>query len=238
MKKIKLFCLPYACGSAAMYHSWENLFDNCIEIFPIELNGRGSKSDKPFSKSINEAAEDLLSFIISNASGADYAFFGHSMGALISYELVHSLLENGFKQPCHMFFSGNYPPHIEKRKSMLFLENDASIIQELKRLGGFPEELLSNRDFMSFYLPVVRADAKLVETYQYKPRETKLTCDISIFASDGDEKAPLCDMHDWCYHTDGTCAVYKMNGGHFFINEEVDFITGIINKVLLGTMNK
>ncbi|MGB7605588.1 MAG: thioesterase domain-containing protein [Lutisporaceae bacterium] len=238
MKKLKLFCLPYACGSAAMYNSWGNLVDNNIEILPIELNGRGSKSDKPFYKGINEAAEDLLSSIICNVEDADYAFFGHSMGAIISYELVHRLLEKGLKQPSHMFFSGNYPPHIEKKENMQFLEDDASTIQELTKLGGFPEELLSNRVFMNFYLPIVRADAKLIETYQYKLRETKLICDISIFASAEDEKAPLSAMHDWHYHTDGTCVVYEMNGGHFYINNEVDYITGIINKVLLETMKK
>jgi len=231
--KIKLFCFPYACGSAAMYNGWENLLDNGIEIIPIEINGRGTKCFAPFYTTINEAVEDLLPSIACNIEDADYAFFGHSMGALISYELVHCLLAKGFKQPCHMFFSGNIPPHVEKKNDMLFLGDEASIICELTRLGGFPEELLTNRDFMSFYLPIVRADAKLIETYQYKARETKLTCDISIFASAADEKAPHKDMHDWCYHTDGTCMVYEMNGGHFFVNEEVDLITEIINKVLL-----
>lgn len=106
MGKVKLFCIPCAGGSANAYLKWNNYLQYNIELCPIELKGRGGRSDEAYYEDIDEAVEDVFNLIKDSINNNEYALFGHSMGGLIVYELYYKLLENGMKLPKQIFIYG------------------------------------------------------------------------------------------------------------------------------------
>ena len=104
MKKIKLFCFPYAGGSSVVYDKWKKHLSNSIELIPIEYPGRGRKFTAPLCKNINEIVEDAFDSVKNHLDGSSFSFWGHSMGALIAYELSHKFKQLNYVAPVHIFF--------------------------------------------------------------------------------------------------------------------------------------
>ncbi len=232
MSKTKLFCFPYAGGSAAsIYTKWKRLFNNSIEVYPIELAGRGRRYCDPFYNNMEEVVEDVYSIIKNEIETTDdYVFFGHSFGSIISYELTHKIMEENLKKPKHIFFSGNRAPHRREPKNIHHLPDD-EFLQEIISLGGTPEELLREKELLDLYLPLLRADFKVNDTYSYVKREAKLDCDITVINGRQDDMS-ITDITEWNLHTSENCKFFMMDGGHFFINDKTEDIIKIINHTL------
>ncbi len=173
MKKIKLFCIPYAGGSAMVYHKWKNKLNSVIELHPIELAGRGSRYNEPLYKSLDEAVNDIYRYIISHIDSSPYALFGHSMGSYLTFELFHKLTSMRHKEPIHIFFSGKESPQSNKSKRQIHLLDDLNFKSKILELGGTPEELINNEELSHFFLPIIRADYKITEKYKYLPKSKK-----------------------------------------------------------------
>ena len=105
MKRIRLFCLPYAGGSAMLYTRWKKFLHDSIELYPVELAGRGSRSKEPFYNSVNDAVDDIYNSIEETLDDTEFAFFGHSMGCVLVYELMYRIKELKNRIPIHAFFS-------------------------------------------------------------------------------------------------------------------------------------
>lgn len=104
MSKIKLFCFPYAGGSAQIFHSWSNYLSSQIEIIPVELSSRGRRFNEPLYKNFDELLNDVFNQIHNDIIQTPYAFFGHSLGALIAFELVHKIIADNLPSPKQVFF--------------------------------------------------------------------------------------------------------------------------------------
>lgn len=231
-KKIKLFCIPYAGGSAVIYSKWKAYLPDTIELCPIELKGRGARIVEPRYENIDEAVQDIYDQILPQIQYAPYALFGHSMGAMLCHELALKLRSEDVNQPKHLFFSGRSVPHIkmkEDKKYHLLSEEDFK--KKVKTLGGTPKEFFDHPELMELFLPLLRSDFKLASTDLSLEVIVPFNCDISVLLGK-DEDMTAQQAHEWKDHTKGLCTTYYFNGGHFFLNNEVESITRIIARDL------
>lgn len=225
-----LFCLPYAGGSSSIYYKWKEYLYKDIEIYPIELTGRGKRIKEPLFADIKNVTSDVLEQIEDKIKDTPYAFYGHSMGSLIIYELTHRIIELNAEPPVHIFFSGKKAPHLFKIDKRISHLPDNEFIQEIIKLGGTPKEIADNQELLHFFLPILRADFQLVETYKYVEKN-KFDFDITIINGNKDDLT-LQEIIGWQEHTSKRTFFHMLEGDHFFINGKEKGITSIINNTL------
>jgi len=232
MNKIKLFCFPYAGGASSIFNQWIPYIDESIDLRPIELAGRGKRIADPFYNSVDEAIEEILSIIKEDLSKDPYALFGHSMGSMLCYELALKISELSLNKPRHIFFSGRGAPDIspkeERNYHLLGMED---FKKKIRNLGGTPPEFFDYPELMEIFIPLLRNDFKLASTSYVGRTVVPHDCNISVLLGKK-EKITAEQAHAWRNHTLGTCSTYYFNGGHFFLNEEVEQISRIINSTL------
>lgn len=141
---IKLFCIPYAGGSSASYVKWKNSLNEDIQLIPLELAGRGKRISEGHYIDFNQMVDDIFESIISSIHDhTPFAVFGHSMGGYIAYELFEKLKSFNLK---HIFLSGTRAPHL--RIMNYKFKSDQELINTLRIMGGTPEEILNDQDFL------------------------------------------------------------------------------------------
>lgn len=226
-----LFCLPYAGGSGTVYYRWSNYIAPSINLYPIELKGRGKRFKETFYESLKEAVEDIFNEIQDKIYD-DYAIYGHSMGSLLAYELYYKINEIGAKKPKHVFFSGYKAPNVVREKENIYTLANYDFMNKIIELGGTPEELINNKELLEIYIPIIRNDFKILETYEYKERTNKIECNISILNGKQDS-INLEDILAWKKHTSKKCRIYNLEGNNFFINNNIENIANIINDTLV-----
>lgn len=231
MKNLKLFCFPYAGGSSVIYEKWRKLLSPSIELIPIEYKGRGARFTASLCDNIDEVVEDVFHIVKKHLDGTRFSFFGHSMGALIAYELSHKLKQLNYATPIHIFFSGKLAPHITNQHKIIHNLNDDEFKRELLKLGGTPVEALENKDWMKIFSPILRSDFKAVELYNYS-NKNNLDCEFTILYGQ-DDYLMNNKVYEWQQHTKNKCTFLKFTGGHFFMFEHITEIVNVINNTLV-----
>ncbi|MFD2588191.1 thioesterase II family protein [Croceitalea marina] len=233
MSKLKLFCFPYAGGSAIIYKNWSEFLNPSIELIPIELAGRGKRIKDSFYDSIDDAVDDMFNQIKNDITGHNYVFFGHSMGALIAYELIRKIKLMKLPRPKHVFFSGRKAPHVKDEKEKKYhLMDHEEFKEEVLKLGGTPPEFFEHKALMDFMLPMLRQDFKLADVSFHDREIEPFEFNISVLLGKDEEITPE-QADGWKRHTTGLCAIYYFNGGHFFLNSETEQIVELINTTVL-----
>jgi medium-chain acyl-[acyl-carrier-protein] hydrolase len=217
--RLRLFCFPYAGGSAAIFRLWSELLPPQIEVWPVQLPGRERRlSEKPFERL--DALVAALVEVLRPYLNEPYAFFGHSMGALISFELTRALRKTGFTAgPTRLCVSAHRAPQLPNLLPIVYNLPDQQFIEELQRLKGTPKEVLQHPELLELLLPMVRADFAVCETYTYA-RQAPLTCPISAYGGLNDEEIPRASIAAWREQTRGPFNLSFFDGGHFFIKEQ------------------
>lgn len=235
MRPVKLFCFPYAGGSAVVYNSWADHLNESICLVPVELAGRGKRINEPYYASVKEAAEDIVRKIKHQLFDTPFGFFGHSMGGAIAYEVARTLKERRYPGPVHIFFSGRGVPHIKRQdRTPYHTLPDEEFREKILNLGGTPPEFFEHPELLEILLPMLRADFRISWLFiEHFDTISPLDCDISIL--NGKEEDFLPEQIDgWSRHTKGKCHFHKFEGGHFFLNhpEQRKKILDLINTVL------
>ncbi len=235
MKKYKLFCFPYAGGSAVIYNKWRPYLKPGIELIPVELAGRGRRIQDPLYKDIPELIEDVFQAVTNEMDDTPYAFFGHSMGGMISFRLAQKMEDDGLPPPAHVFFSGRNAPNSKRLdKKIYHLMDDTQFKQEVMELGGTPPEFFEYPELVDLFLPLLRNDFRMSET-DIHAEIRPLDLNISVFLGKEDNlTAEECD--GWKYHGTRLCSLHYFNKGHFFLHDETEQIVKIINNVLAGNI--
>ena len=233
---MRLFCFPYAGGTAAVFRNWPRYLPSEIEVCAIQYPGRGSRLAEPLSEDVvgvmNACYQDLQPLL-----REPFAFFGHSMGALVSYEFARRLHREGQPGPFQLFVSGCIAPHERKLSEPTHNLPDPEFIAELRNLQGTPAEVLENAELMQLMMPIIRADFKASQTYEYVPGPP-LECSVRAFGGLKDETAPREKVEAWSEHTRGSFRAQMLPGDHFFVNTSQSLLTRIIAQELLMHLNK
>ena len=164
--RLRLFCFPYAGGTAQIYRQWPDYLPTDVEVCSIQLPGRGSQLQQPAFTRLLALVEPLTETIARHLD-KPFVFFGHSMGALIGFEVARRLRREGRREPEGLFVSGRRAPQIDEPEPVTFNLPDAELLDELRRLNGTPEEVLDNPDLLQLMLPILRADFEVCQTYSY-----------------------------------------------------------------------
>ncbi len=213
---LRLFCFPYAGGSANIYHEWADSLPHEVEVIGVQYPGRGSRFSEPLIPTCQAMVAALLPQI-RFLTNKPFAFFGHSNGGLISYELARALQRAGNQHQVHHFVSGHRAVHLPRTGHVLHTLPDEMFLRELERLGGTPPELLVQREILELFMPVLRADFSLSETYQF-PGGAPLKSNMTLLCGEGDSDVPANDMLRWAELIDGEIDHMCFDGDHFFIN--------------------
>jgi surfactin synthase thioesterase subunit len=212
---LRLFCLPYAGGGSSAYRDWQSGFPSEIEVCPVQLPGRENRFSEPPATSmpslVRALAAGLRPFL-----DRPFALFGHSLGALVAFELCQELRSMGQPVANHLFASARRAPHLPDRRPPIHHLPDEAFVAELRRLNGTPEEVLGDSDLMELILPTLRADFTIAETYRWKQRPP-LDCPITVFAGRDDPETTPAEVEGWRTHTRGALRVELLPGDHFFV---------------------
>jgi medium-chain acyl-[acyl-carrier-protein] hydrolase len=161
-----------------------------------------------------------------------YALYGHSMGAVISFELTRELVRRQGKGPEHLLVSGRRAPQLPDTDPPTYHLPRDQFIAELKRLKGTPEEVLAHPELMELFISLLRADFEMVETYEFDPGE-RLACPITVYGGLSDEHVPAESCRAWSEQTSGVCRTRMVQGDHFFIRKPgPDFVNSFRQDVL------
>lgn len=233
MNDIKLFCFPHLGGSASIYYQWKTFFSTGIEICPIELAGRGERNKEPFYRNFEELIIDVANRIIDTniKNCGAYAFWGHSMGALIAYEAAYFLMDHEMDAPVHIFFSGRNAPDIKDDMLTEDLDDD-SFINRLNWLGGIPKAIFDYPELVSVILPVLKADYQVMRTYGFNLHKRKIKSDITIITGDNDASINYRELEKWRLLTEKKCSINYMSGGHFYMENNLEDLIELIKTVL------
>lgn len=228
--RLRMFCFPYAGGGASIYRGWGKSLPADVEVCPVQLPGRESRMREPaFDRSgpmIAALAEALAPYM-----DLPFLFFGHSMGAMISFELSRELRRRGRTQPVHIFVSGRRAPQLPAREEPIYNLPEPEFRAKLRELNGTPDEVLQHEELMKLLLPILRADFGVNETYEFT-EEPPLDHGISAFGGLGDEDVTREDVEAWQANTKGRFRMRMLPGDHFFINGSKDLVLEAVSRDL------
>jgi medium-chain acyl-[acyl-carrier-protein] hydrolase len=230
---VRLYCLPCAGGLASIYYKWRAYLSEEIELVPIELAGKGQRWEEHPYQGLNEAVADVYENIRHSLNERPYAIWGHSMGAIIAYELAHRIRRSSRRNPEHLLLAGHKAPHIRGTSKNLHRLSDEEFKQEILALGGTPNDIFINKELAAMFIPILKSDYRILETYEYKPHSDRLDCNISIFYGSEDTLFAAEDAAAWeQLYTARTCDIYGYTGGHFFIHEQAKSVVEKVNNIL------
>jgi medium-chain acyl-[acyl-carrier-protein] hydrolase len=211
----RLFCFTHAGGAASIYQNWSNKLPQSIEVHAFQFPGHGNRLSEPLFKRVQPlvafTAQELMPYL-----EGSFAFFGHSMGAIISFELAQLLRRENKPGPSHLFLSGRPSPHLTEKEAPSYALPEPEFIEDLKRMGGTPQEVLEHPELMSMLIPILRADLEVCQTYEYEPRPP-LDCPITVFGGLQDEDVSREQLEGWRDYTTSSFAVRMFPGNHFYL---------------------
>ncbi|ROR25859.1 surfactin synthase thioesterase subunit [Mobilisporobacter senegalensis] len=230
ISKIKVFPIPYAGASVNVYYGWKELLPDRYELCMIELAGRGTRFGEPYYQSVDEASDDIAKRISEQLKYDDeYVIFGHSMGALLTYEIYYKLKQIGIREPRHLFVSGRNAPHSFNKRDNIENMTNENFLQMVEEYGGIPEEFYI-KEIMEIFLPILRADFIILDRYKFQPKVEKISCGTSIFYAADDFSTHVEKIRKWTEVIEDHVKFHKFKGEHFFLNRYPNDIVNFIVK--------
>lgn len=218
---LRLLCFPYAGGGASVFRGWSQRLPSEIELCAVQLPGRETRLREPPLSSLPRLV-DLLCEETAILRAGRYALFGHSVGALVAFELTRALRRRGERLPVQLFVSGCRAPQLaDEEPSSAQLEDDA-LLAVLRGFDGTPEAVLRDRELLELLLPTLRADLGLRDGYDYRD-EPALPIPITALGGEDDEHVPLSSLFAWRTHTARSFALQRFPGAHFYFREQPAF---------------
>ena len=226
---MQLFCFPYAGGAASLYRTWPTLLPAWIEVNAVQLPGRGSRLREPPFRDL-ETVADLLTQEVLRIADGPFAFYGHSMGALLAFEVARRTEATG-RPVAQLFLAAHPAPHVLRRPEPMSDLPDTEFLNRLRAMAGTPEDILRSHELMRLLLPALRADFRLCESYVFRTAPP-LGAPIVAIGGSEDQLATPDEMKAWELHTAAQTTVRILPGGHFFLNTATEAVTDIVSAEL------
>lgn len=229
--RLRLFCVPCAGRGASFYRGWSELIDLEVELCVLQLPGRETRLREPAFTRMADAAENTAE-ALERYLDLPFAFFGHSMGATLSFELARRLRGRFGIAPIHLFVSARRAPQQQDSRSPLRDLPDGRFIKEIcQRYNGIPRELLAEPELLEMLLPVLRADVTMLETYSFEPG-SPLGCPLTALGGTEDYDLHMADLEGWREHTSAHFEARLFPGDHFFVHSATKQVLETISRSL------
>ena len=212
--KYQVFCFPHAGGGAAFYNKWAAAFNGSVEVFGVQYPGHFDRLAESPATHLEELINPILDEI-GSYTDRPIVLFGHSLGALVAYTI--SLKLN--KPPLLLGVSGRNSP-VHRATTAIHKMGDEALLADLIRQGGTPADLLENIEAMQLFMPAIRADYQIAETYVFRPGSKLLDCPISLFFGANDPDIEIAAARDWRFMTNRYFKQHMFPGGHFYLTAQ------------------
>lgn len=225
---VRLVCFPHAGGSASYFWPLSTALSATVDVRAIQYPGRQDRRGEALVDTIAELA-DRITEVLEDDGGLPTAFFGHSMGATVAYEVARRRENRGRTLKC-LFASGRRAPGLLPRAPVP-MSTDADALAEMKRLSGTDTRLLDDDEMLQVFLPVVRNDFHAAETYRHQPGP-ELHCPIVALRGHADPHVFTPDADHWRNHTTASFTTYTFDGGHFYLDNRHEAVAKIVEEEL------
>lgn len=228
MKKINLFCLPYAGGNKYSYAGFQKFAPPHIELITLDLPGRGKRLNEACLTHAVKMVADILP-IIREKAGDPYAIYGHSLGSLLAYLVTHKIVEENLPRPQRLFLTGRGGASVKRTDPPRYLLPKEAFSEALREMGGM-DDVLESEELMEFFEPILRADLQAAETYEYQeitPFDVPLTVMIG-----NQEEITVEEANAWQKETTQPIDLHILPGNHFFIFDHEQEIMRLIGQQL------
>ncbi|MEU5959517.1 alpha/beta fold hydrolase [Streptomyces sp. NPDC047525] len=223
--RTRLLCLPHAGGSASFYVPLSRALAPAVDVLAVQYPGRQDRYNEPNVSSIAELADQIFE-AVRHLDDLPLALFGHSMGAVLGYEIALRLQDAGLPAPVRFFASGRRAPSRD-RDERLHLGSDAQLLSQISRLGGPHVEMLADPEIRELVMPAIRSDYHAAENYRHTPGR-KLTSPVTVLTGDSDARVSIDEATAWDEHTTGPTELQVFPGGHFFLVDQITPVSGLV----------
>lgn len=215
--RLRLFCFPYAGGGASVFRSWSRMLPASLQVCPVQLPGREDRlREAPFTAM--SALMEALVPAVQPFLDKPFAIFGHSLGAVVGFELARHLRRQGEAQPVRLFVSSSRAPQVPDPDPPIHTLPEPEFIDELRNLKGTPEEVFQHRELLDMMVPLLRADFAVLETYEYR-EAPPLDCPISALGGLDDDEVKRGELAAWRRQTTSAFTLRMFPGHHFFLRD-------------------
>lgn len=228
--RLRLLCFPFAGGGASAYRGWARELPAGVELCPVQYPGRETRIAEPLQTS--------LSVLVRMAAGGleplldePYAFFGHSMGALVAFELAREIAQRGLRPPVQLVLSGYRAPMLPHHSALPFDLPTDEFVERLRKLEGTPQAALDSPELMEMILPILRADCQVCDQYRLRDL-TPLDMPLAVFGGRADPEAGEAELAPWQQLAGGGFALRMFEGGHFFIQSARQQVLAALGETL------
>lgn len=235
-ESIRLFCFHYGGGSASAFREWLKDLTHISELIAIQLPGREDRFTEPLIYDISLVVDQLCASI-KDYLNKPFVFFGHSVGALIAFELSRVLRRKKMQQPIHLIVSGSGAPQLPREKMPIHDLPEPQFIEEIKKYNGIPNNILDDNELMNLFSPIIRADFSLSETYKYT-LENPFDFPLTALGGINDNTFDFSNLLRWKNQTTNIFTYYPFVGDHFFIKSAYNEVIQIINQILNSEYDK
>ena len=227
---VRLICLPHAGGSASGFFRLSAALPSWAEVWAAQYPGRQERRREPAFTDVRALAEAMAE-VLADRQDRPYVLLGHSMGALVAFELALSLSRRGVRSPGMLVTSGRRAPSTT-RVETVHLRDDAGVAKELRLLSGTDPTFLQDPELVEMIMPVLRADYQAVETYQAAPNSV-VACPITALVGDHDPRTTIDEARAWQAHTTAEFDLRVFAGGHFFLEDRLPEVVNVLTELLL-----
>jgi medium-chain acyl-[acyl-carrier-protein] hydrolase len=231
---LRLVCLPYAGGGATIYHRWGMALPEEIEVVALELPGRGRRIAEPLLTRIDTIIEAVMAELLPLCD-RPVALFGHSMGALLGYELAQALRERSDVRLAHLFVSAHRAPHLPNPHPPMYNLGPADFRRRLEDLNGTPREVFEHPELYALVEPIIRADLEICNTYRW-PAHPPLAVPITVYGGAQDRSVERSQLEAWRAATLRRCEVHLFAGDHFYLAPQRQVLTERISRQLSAAL--
>ena len=225
----RMYCVPFAGGGPIAFRNWQARFPE-TEIWAVHLPGREARITEPPISDMNNLINVLTPLITEHATGP-FSLFGHSMGAMVAFELTRRLEAEGRVCPTRLFLSGYGAPSTRTEPSNSHRLPDPEFAARIRSFEGTPEEVFAHPELLDIFLPLLRADITLLETHRCDPN-ARVACPIIALGAKADKEVTLDSIAAWRNHTHGLFEMHQFEGGHFYWQTDPDPMLGAMKRAL------